>query len=295
MLARWAAALAGVPAVFTPHGWAISDRISPRQGRIFKIFERAAGRISARIINVCEYERLLAVQHRIAPDAKLAVVHNGICDVPNHLWACPEIQPPKLITVARFEEPKDFGTLFAALAQLKNEAWTIDLAGDGPLQAAMRRSAAELGILERLRFLGARNDVDSLLAQAQVFVLSTRSEAFPYTILEAMRAGLPIVSSNVGGISEAAENGKTGFLFTAKNVSQLRDALHRLILDPQLRKTMGAAGRRRFSEHFTIDKMVNQTLQIYREVIAERSAERRAATSRSNRHLEIAGYGNKQG
>ncbi len=294
MLARWAAAVAGVPAVFTPHGWAIADRISPRQGRIFKIFEKLAARVSARIINVCEYERRLAMRHGIAPAAKLAVVHNGISDIPDNLRACPGADPPRVLTVARFEEPKDYRTLFAALAQLQADAWTMDLAGDGPLQPVMERTAAQLGIAGRLRFLGARRDVASLLAQAQLFVLSSRSEAFPYTVLEAMRAGLPVVSSDVGGIREAVEEGETGLLVPAQDPTALRGALRRLIVDRQLRHAMGGAARRRYQEHFMIDAMIDKTLQIYREVIAESRTETAAATaSRRNQRIEVARYGSK--
>jgi len=294
MLARWAAAIAAVPAVFTPHGWAIADRISPRQGRVFKFLEKLAGRVSARIINVCEYERCLAAGHGIAPSEKLLVVHNGIPDIPVALRARPEIHPPRLLTVARFEEPKDYRTLFTALSSLKAEAWTIDLAGDGPLQPEMKRLAADLGIRDRIHFLGARRDVDSLLAQSQLFILSTRSEAFPYTVIEAMRAGLPVVSSDAGGIREAVEDATTGFLVPIKNPTSLGDALHRLIVDPQLRSSMGAAGRRRFIEHFTVEKMVEKTFRIYQEVIAERRAETAcSAASRDGRRIEIVRYGSK--
>lgn len=268
MLARGAAALSGIPAVFTPHGWAISDRVSARSGRVFKLLERLGGYFSARIINVCEYERGLALRHKIAPEAKLSVVHNGIPDIGSSLLAQPDREPPILITIARFEEPKDYRTLLCALSGLKDLTWTIDLVGDGPLQPAMESLARDLGLAERMQFLGARRNTAWLLAQAQLFVLSTRSEAFPYSVLEGMRAGLPVVSSDAGGIREAVADGETGMLVTAKDASQLQGQLRRLILDAQLRRRLGAAGRRRFLEQFTVDKMVNQTVQIYREVIS---------------------------
>ena len=289
MLARWAAVMAGVPAVFTPHGWAISDRISTRQGRIFRMLERFSGRVSARIINVCEYERRLALQYKIASDVKLAVVHNGIPDISAELLARTDREPPRLVTIARFEEPKDHRTLLLALSRLMEYEWTIDLIGDGPLQPAIERKAAELGLSHRMKFLGACRNVAPLLAGAQLFVLSTRSEAFPYTVLEAMRAGLPVVSSDVGGIREAVTDGQTGMLVPARDPSALCECLQQLISNPRLRAIMGGAARRRFLEQFTLDKMVTKTIQIYQEVLSEsRIVAPRTTASRRNRQIEIA-------
>jgi glycosyltransferase involved in cell wall biosynthesis len=269
LVARCAAALARIPVVFTPHGWAISDRISARQGRIFRTIERLAGRLSARLINVCEYERTLAREFRIAEDAKLVVVHNGIPDIPSEFLAHPECQPARLITVARFESPKDYSTLLLALSMLKDHQWTIDLVGDGPLQPEIRRMAQAMGLEHRLRFLGARNDVPGLLAQAHVFVLSTRSEALPYSVLEAMRAGLPVVASNVGGISEAVADGQTGLVVPPNDATALARHLGRLIASPELRAQMGGAARTRVLELFTLDKMLEQTFDIYSDVVAQ--------------------------
>src|SRR5207253_2814927 len=153
-----------------------------RQGRLFRTLEQIGGLLSARIINVCRYEFDLAVRHGIASGSKLAMVHNGIADICSELIAEPDRHPPTLITVARFEEPKDHRTLLQALCLLKDEPWTMRLIGDGPLEPEIRRMTADLGLEDRLTFLGARSDVAALLAKAQLFVLSSRFEAFPYSI-----------------------------------------------------------------------------------------------------------------
>src|SRR5438093_796950 len=99
LLGRLAAAVLKIPAIFTPHGWAIADRISSRQGRIFRHIERFAGRFTARIINVCEYERDLALRCRIATAGKLATIYNGMPDVPPALRAIARADPPRLVMV----------------------------------------------------------------------------------------------------------------------------------------------------------------------------------------------------
>src|SRR5205823_3744903 len=119
LLGRLAGAALRIPTIFTPHGWAITDRISSRQGRVFRYLERFAGLLTARIINVCEYERNLALGCRITAPQKLAVVYNGLPDIPPAMRADARADPPRLIMVARLEQPKDHVTVLKALAGLK--------------------------------------------------------------------------------------------------------------------------------------------------------------------------------
>jgi glycosyltransferase involved in cell wall biosynthesis len=274
-LGRAAAALLGIPAVFTPHGWAISDRISRRQGRVFRVLEKAAARTTARIVNVCDFEMRLALEHGIAPREKMAVVYNGIPDIPAHLLARPAAQPARLVMVARMAPPKDHATVLRALAGLAEMNWTLDLIGDGPLERAIRAMANELGIAGRVRFRGFQSGIAAHLAGAQALVLSSRFEAFPYAVLEAMRAGLPVVASHVGGIPEAVEDGVTGLLAPAGNAAALRDCLARMIADPARRSRYGAAARERFLERFTLDRMIRDTVRVYRGAIGDAGARRR--------------------
>ena len=101
--------------------------------------------------------------------------------------------------VARFGAQKDHPTLLRALAGLLDQPWEIDLIGDGEHMAQTQVLAGELGLANRMNFLGQRRDVDELLARAQVSILATNWEGFPLSILEAMRAGLPVVATEVAG------------------------------------------------------------------------------------------------
>ena len=103
----------------------------------------------------------------------------------------------------------------------------------------------------------------------QLFVLATHFEALPISILEAMRAGLPVVASNVGGIPEAVDHQRTGLLVTRADVVALRAALAHLIANPALRLTMGTSGRQRWSEHFTATRMAERTVEVYNRAIAK--------------------------
>ena len=266
-LGRAASARCGLPAIYTPHGWPIADRISPAHGLIFRFAERTAARWGRAIICVCERERELALRNRIAPPEKLYVVHNGVQDVPAAPREGGEPQPVRIISIARFEPPKDHTTLLHALATLRSQQWQLDLIGDGRLQARMRKLAGALGIAARVHFLGYQAEPDRALARAQVFVLSSRSEGFPRSVLEAMRAGLPVIASNVGGVDEAVSHGVNGLLVSRGSVEALAAALAELITNAARRKRMGMAARLAYESRFRLEPMVEQTLAIYATVL----------------------------
>jgi glycosyltransferase involved in cell wall biosynthesis len=196
-------------------------------------------------------------------------VHNGMPDVPVALRGDPSRTPVRLLMVARFEPQKDHATLLHALGGLKDYAWNLDLIGDGPRRSQMESLAGILSIADRVRFLGQRMDVEQILAQAQVGLLVSNWEGFPLSILEAMRAGLPVVASSVGGISESVRDEETGYLVPRGNVELLRDRIRRLLAAPALRVRLGASGRTRYEQHFTLDHSVAKTLAVYRDVLGK--------------------------
>jgi glycosyltransferase involved in cell wall biosynthesis len=268
-IARAAARRLRIPSLYTPHGWSIENRISPLLGGFFAMAERTAAKWCSAIITVCEYERRLALARRIAPPEKLYVIHNGVRDLDRPLPPRPERDSIRLCSVARFASPKDHSTLLAALALLRSRPWQIDLVGDGPLLPERRRQAKDLGIGERVHFHGYLPDPAEVLNRSDVFVLSSRSEAFPRSILEAMRAGLPVVASNVGGVAEGVSDGVSGILAPPGDPAALACALDRLLADPALRRSMGAAARDTFENYFRLEHMVDRTASIYTKVIGE--------------------------
>ncbi len=260
---RTASRLLGIPAIYTPHGWPAGDRMGKTARSVFGIVEKFMARWCAAIICVCEYERRLALEKGITEAGKLFVVPNGVRDVSVDLLARPERTPVRICSVARFDDPKDHRTLLEAVARLRDEGWSLDLVGDGPRQAEIRSLAGELGLGERVRFHGYLADPSGVLAQAQVFALSSRSEAFPRSILEALRAGLPVVASDVGGVGEAVADGVSGLLVAAGDPQALTSALGRLVESAPLRQSMGAAARAAYERGFRLDVMCGLTVSVY--------------------------------
>lgn len=271
ILARLAGRSLGIPVVFTAHGWAFTPGVPPMQAGLYRRIERLVGPLASRIITVSEFDRELALEARIAPPHRIVTVHNGILDIPDQLRAEPGRAPTRLVMVARFGAQKDHPTLLQALGGLRDLAWELDLVGEGPLTAEVRALADSLGLGQRVRFLGQRMDVDRILAAAQVSLLVTNWEGFPLSILESMRAGLPVVASAVGGIGESVDDGRTGYLVPRGDVETLRARIGGLIADPGLRVRLGQAGRDKYEAQFTVEHFVNKTLAVYRDVLAPRA------------------------
>jgi glycosyltransferase involved in cell wall biosynthesis len=265
-----------LPAVYNPHGWSFDDGVPPRQARVYLMLERAAARLPGVIVNVSERDREIAVRHRVGDPSQHVVVHNGVPETASELVSVASDDPPHIVMVARFEPQKDHTTLLHALGHLRDRAWSAELVGDGEGLPAAQQLVHDLGLDDRIRFTGACDDVPARLAHAQIFVLTTNWEGLPLTVLEAMRAGLPIVASAVGGIPEAVEDGITGHLVPRGDIPATRRALAHLIDDPELRTTFGAAGHAVFTARFREDRMIAETAHLYR-VTADAYLERRTS------------------
>ncbi len=136
-----------------------------------------------------------------------------------------------------------------------------------PTRSEVEAEVQKLRLSDRIDFLGDRGDIADLLATSDLFVLSTKWEGLPLSILEAMRAGLPVITSDVGGCSEAVEHGITGFLTPPSNVGKLRENIETALSSKSLLKSMGQAGRERFCQDFRIESMMRKLMKVYHEAI----------------------------
>ena len=269
-IARAACARLGIPAIYTPHGLWVGSRAGAPLRLMARMAERAAGRWNHDVVCVCQAELQLALASRIAPRDRLHVIYNGVRDVAPELRASPAGAPCRLVSVARFEEPKDHGALLEAMSRLRDLDWELELVGDGPLEKNCRALARRLGIAGRVRFLGYQRDPAPALGRAHLFVLSSRSEALPRSALEAMRAGLPIVASAVGGLPEIVHNGINGVLIPRSHAEGLALAIREMIVDGRARATCGKASRAAYEARFRFELMLEKTAALY-ETVCERT------------------------
>ena len=267
-LGRAAARLRHIPSVFTPHGWSMFDRTTLKLNPFFCWAESLAGRLGTRVINVCEFEREFAQKFGVCPAKTLDVVHNGIADTRLERARAIDAQPPVIVMVARFESQKDHSTLLQALSGLLGMEWRLLLVGTGELQRRVVAQVDALALGDRVRILPPDTNVARLLMEAQIFVLSSHFEALPISILEAMRAALPVVATDVGGICESVRHQETGLLARHGDAGGLRAALARVIAEPALRVALGTAGRRLWSKQFTAATMAARTVEVYKRALA---------------------------
>ena len=269
VLGRAAARLAGVPIrIFTVHGWAFSA-YSGASGRLYRWADRAVRPLTTVAICVSERERSAGVEAGTCDPERTVVIPNAV-DVSSAPQAAPEHEKAQIVAVGRLKPPKDFLTLLRALAVLPRGTFEAVIVGDGPDRTRLAREIDELGIEESVQLLGERSDVPALLAESDVFVLSSKSEGLPVSVLEAMAAGLPTVASRVGGVPELVADGEQGLLVPPGDVGALAAALARLIAEPATRRRLGDAARARAEAQFGLEPFRQAHVELYSRELARR-------------------------
>lgn len=179
-----------------------------------------------------------------------------------------------LVVVARLDPFKDLGTLLRAFALCRPSERPVRLlmVGEGPCRGELEALARTLELGNTVTFLGYRSDIGDVLSAADLFVLSSRTEGMPISVLEAMASSLPVVATAVGGVPELVEQGVTGLLVPPGDPSALADAILTVVSDAHTRNVMGAAGRERVVSRFTLQAMAARYEAFYLRAIARRRA-----------------------
>jgi glycosyltransferase involved in cell wall biosynthesis len=207
------------------------------------------------------------------PQDKITVIGNGIdtkkFDVAQRGLVRSEldINDGRIVItcVANFRKAKDHHTLINAIENIKSykDDITVWLVGKGPMLEAVQGRVDELGLDHCVKFLGTRLDIPEILADSDVFVLSSLWEGMPGVIMEAMASKLPVVATDVGGIPELVVDNETGLLVTPGNPEQLALALKKMIDDKKLRTLFGNAGYHRIVTQFNLRDKVKELEQVY--------------------------------
>lgn len=267
------AKLAGVRGfVHTDHARAFPDR------RRTMLLEHLASRLADRVIGVSEHTTENLARYEHIARHKLVTIPNGIdgamfdrrIDVTakRRELGIPARGP--LVGIgARLTEQKGVTFLLRAIAALRDRVPDLSalIAGYGPLEADHRREAAELGIAERVHFLGARLDMPAILQVLDAFVLPSVWEGLPMVLLEAMAARRAIVATDVGGVSAAVSHNVNGLLVPPRDPAALANAIEQLVRDAPMRDRFGEAGRRIFEARFSADAMTRRYEALYQEAL----------------------------
>ena len=271
ILGRLAAVAARVPVrLFTVHGWAFKAHRG-LASTVYLWADRAMSPLTTTTICVADGELEAGIRARTCRAERTVVIHNGVdLDRPRREPGRAHA-PVMLVSVGRMRPPKDFATLVQAIAKLEPGSVALKIAGDGPDRPALEAEVARLGLTGTVELLGTRSDVDELLAAADLFVLSSDSEGLPMSVLEAMAAGLAVVATRVGGVPELVVHDLSGKLVPPRDSVALAAAIHEIAADHALRDRLGAAGRRRAEEEFSLDRCRQRHLELYDELLRKRT------------------------
>lgn len=197
----------------------------------------------------------------------LQVIYNGI-QVQNY-FSNQELPLLKrqlnIIMIARFARQKDHTTLIKATHQLLEYPLNVLLVGGG--KNAYRKKCEELvqklGLQDKILFLGKRTEIPELLAQNQIFVLSTHYEGFGLVVVEAMIAGCIVIGSNVAGVSELIKDGETGFLVPPNDPITLAEKIKFIVNNPDLSAKIAKAGQEYAMENFNLERMIHEYEELF--------------------------------
>lgn len=260
-----------VPVVYTEHGRLSDAPPSPKRRLANKLFARAAAAV---------YTVSAELRHHLVGEGfaleNIGVIYNGIDVGPLPDDAARTRARQQLgvdeatfvmATIARLDPVKDLGTMVLAVAEMARDRRVMAVViGDGSERAGLETMAHGLGVADRFRFLGHRNDARAWLAGCDVYVNSSISEGVSLTILEAMAAGRPVVATRVGGTPEVVEP-SCGRLVPSRDAAALAAALIELADDPGLRARLGLAARARAESRFTLNRMVADYADVYRKLV----------------------------
>jgi glycosyltransferase involved in cell wall biosynthesis len=227
--------------------------------------DKRAGRFFDRIVAVSsDVKRFLVERYRYDPN-KIVVIHNGWTGEPRERSRSSGRK--SIACVANLRPQKGHTVLLRAMAIVCKRFPEADLflAGDGPLLASLQEEVRRLGLSGKVHFLGRVEDVWPLLAETDVFALPSLSEPLGIAVMEAMAAGVPVVASAVGGVLEIVKDGVSGRLVPPNDAATLASSLIGLLEDPQLRSSMGLAGRS-VADGYKIDRMLDSYFELYDEL-----------------------------
>ena len=268
----------GVKRVFyTPHAYSFqAPEFSGKKEFVFTALERWLSRHATDVtFNVSAGERQAALDARLDDPSKFEVIYNGVADRPisskaqaRALLGLADLpaDAPVVGVTARLVDQKDPMTSVAIAARVIERRPDVHVVyvGDGPYAAAMEAYCREHGIADRVHIVGYRADAERIVAAFDVYLLTSLYEGMPYSLVEALRAGVPIAATDTTGNDEVVEPERNGLLFPVGDVDAGAAAVLRLLDDPLPRE--GIVGS--FRERFTLDRMLETISAHYEEAAA---------------------------
>ena len=268
--------------VHTFHGHVLKGYFGSAGSLVFRGIETALARVTDRLVAVSPEVRDELVAMKVAPLEKFEVIRLGIDLEPRVTFAGDRDEERRRLGIpggkfvvgwfGRMTAVKRTDDLLTTLAGLRERG--VDalllLVGDGADRALLEQRAHDLGIARSCLFLGYQEDVARWYAVCDAVVLTSANEGTPVTIIEALAAAKPVVSTNVGGVGDVVDEGETGFLVRRGDTHALAERLAVLAREPERAKRMGEAGRKLVLERYAVSRLVADVDDLYRRLLTGR-------------------------
>lgn len=271
LLARY---LKGVPKVMSIHTNFFAPALGLSQNLrslVMLAILRLTKNSIQKYITASRYNADRLVKFLNLPKEKVQDVYNGLCMPQRTDEKLPLSERRLVCAVTRLYRSKGLEYLIRALAFLPELPWECRIVGDGPDRARLESLVKHHKLADRIRFTGIlpREQVFATLTHSRMMVLPSLYEGFPYSLLEAMALGVPIITTRVLGLPEIIPEGKNGILVNPRDARGLAEAIRILLTDDNRAISMGAEGRRLVETQFSLDQMIKQVRQIYKELLGE--------------------------
>lgn len=272
IIGRFAATIADVPhVVHTVHGVPFAADRNVALNRFVLACERRAAEYTDRTVTNADVIAEEYLDRGIGSRNQYATIYSGVeLDAFRDASRATDLpgSRPRVVMVGRLADGKGFDVMLDAAESVCDGDATVCLVGDGPLYDSLSDQIDERGLSDSVFLTGFRDDVPRVLAASDVLVLPSFREGTPRVITEAMASGLPVVATDIAGIPEQVADGESGYLIPTGDADALADRLDELLSNPERRERMGERGLER-AERFSVDAMLDELDELYRELLAE--------------------------
>lgn len=287
VVGAWARIIAGaklnknVKLIYTAHGWVFNEPMNFFIKWFYFWLEKSTASIKDKIICVSEFDRQIALDYQVAPAEKLIAIHNGLDENAINFLPAAEaraaiLDSPATLTqlknnliigtIANFYPTKGLKYFIEAINLILTEkSWPLIaiIIGGGRERPALEKLIGQKKLTEKIFLIGQKENAANYLKAFDIYICSSVKEGLPYSILEAMAAGRPIITTKVGGVPEMIEEEKTGLLAEPRSNRDLADKIKRLLNNQNYARQLGANAANTVREKFNLNQMKEKTFKQY--------------------------------
>lgn len=281
VLGRFAAYINKIPCIYTAHGWSFGMNISKLKKKFYASIERYCAKFTYKIINISEYEQKLALSYKIAPLEKLPIIYNGIdinryeTTAINKIEVLRELNIPEdsfiIGMVARLTKAKSPETFIkvAKIVSVKIPNSYFILVGDGELRQQVEEQIVNNNLQDKFLITGWTYEVEKYISLFDIALLTSKWEGFGLAITEYLAAGVPVIASNVGGITNIILDGYNGYLIEPDNINGFSEKILLVHDNFNIRDLIVNNGRLTVKTKFDINRVVSEHKIIYENIFKE--------------------------